>query len=94
MTSNATTHNKNPTRYLPRGTQTTGNMLPVMKQASQSRCTQEQPNIAEVNLTPEDNNTAEQSNKYSEDMLVDTTNHPIMKVHVKHMSIQAQRIPP
>ena len=63
----------------PEGIQTTVNMPPVMEQTSQLRCTQEQPNIAEVNLTPGDNNTAEQSNKYSADMLVDTTDHPIMK---------------
>ena len=66
----------------------------VMEQTSQSRCTQEQPNIAEVNLTPGDNNTTEQSNKYSDDMLVDITDHPIMKDDVKHMSIQAQEILP
>jgi len=38
------------------GTQTTVNMTPVMEQTSQLRCTQEQPNIAEENLTPGDNN--------------------------------------
>ena len=43
-----------------------------MEQTSQSRWTQEHPNIAEVNLTTGDNNTAELNNKYSEDMLVDT----------------------
>jgi hypothetical protein len=74
----------------PEGTQTTINMPPVMEQTSQSRCTQEQPNIAKVNVTPWDNNTIEQSNKYSDDMVVDTTDHPIMKDDVKHMSIQAQ----
>jgi hypothetical protein len=78
----------------PEGTQTTVNMPPVMEQTSQSRCAQEQPNIAEVNLTPVDNNITEQSNKYSDDMLVDTTDHPIMKDHVKHMRIQAQEILP
>jgi len=41
-----------------------------------------------------DNNTTEQSNKYSDDMSVDTTDHPIMKDDVKHMSIQAQEILP
>ena len=64
-----------------------------MEQTSQSLCTQKQPNIAEVNLTPGDNNTAEESNRYSEDKLVDTTYHPIMKDDVKHMSIQAQESP-
>jgi len=78
----------------PEGTQTTVNMPPVMEQTSQSRCTQEQPNTAEVNLTSGDNNTTEQSNKYKDDMLVDTTDHPIMKYDVKHMSIQAQEILP
>ena len=77
----------------PEGTQTTVNMPPVMEQTSQPRCTQE-PNIAEVNLNPGDNNTTEQSNKYSNDMLVDTTDHTIMKDDVKHMSIQAQEIFP
>ena len=77
----------------PEGTQTTVNMSPVMEQTSQSRCTQEQPNTAEVNLTPGDNNTTEQSKKYSDDMLVDTTDHPIIKDDVKHMSIQAQESP-
>jgi hypothetical protein len=71
----------------PAGTQTTVNMHPVMEQTTQSRFTQEQPNIAEVNLTPGDNNTTEQSNKYSDDMSVDTTDHPIMKDDVKHISI-------
>ena len=75
----------------PEGTQTTVKMLPVMEQTSQSRCTQEQPNIADVSLTPGDKNTAEKSNKYSDDM-VDNTDHPIMKDDVKHMSIQAQEI--
>ena len=51
-------------------------------------------NIAEVNLTNGKNKTTEQSNKYSDDMLVDTTDHPIMKDDVKNMSIQAQEIPP
>jgi len=78
----------------PEGTQTTVNMPPVMEQTTQLRCAQEQPNIAEVNLTPVDNNITEQSNKYSDDMLVDTTDHPIMKDHVKHMRIQAQEILP
>jgi len=78
----------------PEGTKTTVNMPPVMEKTSQSRCPQEQPNSAEVNLTPGDNNNAEQSNKYSEDMLVDTTDHPIMKDDVKHVSIQAQETPP
>jgi len=77
----------------PEGTQTTVNMPPVMEQTSQSRCAQEQPNIVEVYLAPRDNNTAEQ-NKYSEHMLVDTTDHPIMKDDLKHNSIQAQQIPP
>jgi hypothetical protein len=36
----------------PDGTQTTVNMPPVMEQTTQLRCTQEQPNIAEVNVTP------------------------------------------
>jgi len=76
----------------PEGTQTTVNMPPVMEQTTQSRCAQEQPNIAEVNLTPVDNNITEQNNKYSDDMLVDTTDHPITKDDVKHMSIQAQEI--
>ena len=40
----------------PEGTQKTVNMPPVMEQTSQLRCTQEQPNIAEENLTPGDNN--------------------------------------
>jgi hypothetical protein len=78
----------------PEGTETIVNMPPVMEKISQSRYTQEQPNIAEVNLTPGNSNTTEKSNKYSEDMLVDTTDHPIMKDDVKHMSIQAQEIPP
>jgi len=58
-------------------------MPTLMEQTPQSRSTQET-NIAEVNLTPGDNNTAEQSNKYSEDMLVDTTDYSIMKDDVKH----------
>jgi len=41
-----------------------------------------------------DNNITEQSNKYSDDMLVDTTDHPITKDDVKHMGIQAQEILP
>jgi len=63
-----------------------------MEQTSQSRCTQEQPNNAELNLTPGDNNTTEQSNKYSVDMLVDTTDHTIMKGDVKNTCVQAQAI--
>jgi hypothetical protein len=78
----------------PEGTQTTVNMPPVMEQTTQSRCAQGQPNIAEVNLTPVDNNTTEQSNKYSDDMLIDTTDHPITKDDMKHTSIQAQEILP
>jgi hypothetical protein len=90
-TSNATT-NRNPTRYLPRGD--TNDSKHASRQRTNLRCTQEQSKIAEVNLTPGDNNTTEQSNKYSSDMLVDTTDHPIMKDDVKHMSIQAQEILP
>ena len=41
-----------------------------------------------------DNNITEQSNKYSDDMLVDTTDHPITKNDVQHMSIQVQEILP
>jgi hypothetical protein len=78
----------------PEGTQTTVNMPPVMEKTSQARCTQEQTNNVEVNLSPGDNNTAEQNNKHSEDMLVNTTDHPIMKDDLKHESIQPQEIPP
>ena len=78
----------------PEGTQTTANMTPVMEQTTQSRCAQEQPNPAEVNLTPVDNTITEQSNNFSDDMLVDTTDHPITKDDMKHMSIQAQEILP
>ena len=69
-------------------------MPPVMEQTSQVRCTQEQTNNVEVNLSPGDKNTAEQNNKHSEDMLVNTTDHPIMKDDLKHESIQPQEIPP
>ena len=45
-------------------------------------------------LTPVDNNITEQINKYSDDMLVDTTDHQITKDDLKLMSIQAQEILP
>ena len=43
----------------PEGTQTVVSMPQIMEQTPQSRYTQEQPNIVEVNITPGDNNTAE-----------------------------------
>ena len=87
-------HNRKPNRYLPRGNtndskhaSSHGTNIAV---TMHTRTTQ----YYEENLTHGDNNTTEQNNKYSDDMLVGTTDHPIMKDDVKHMSIQAQEILP